>query len=485
MTTGQIHAALNQLCGNGLAREGMTDGQLLQGFIAQREEAAFEALVSRHGPMVLGVCRRLLGNSQDAEDAFQATFLVLVRKASSVVPRDAVGNWLYGVAYRTSLEARARMIRRRAKEKQVKDMPETPTESPSDGQELRAILDRELCRLPDRYRLPIVLCELEGRSRKEVARQLQLPEGTLSSRLAAGRKMLARRLARHAPALSAGTLTVLLSRNGASASVPTPLMSCTIKAAIVSAAGDSAAADVVSANVAALTEGVVKSMFLTKLKFVSVVLVCVAFLGAGTLSWQRTWAADGKDPKPTRAEKKRLVKPAAVPAAVNAQDEKAVKVQDEKKDDGQQNQKDDGQKNQKDDGQQNQKDDGQKSEGSVKSIDIVKNTITVLVTKKGKQVEEVLNVREDVPVVVDGKPMAFARLTPGTRVGLDLSKDRKDVLRIKSVMVKEVVQEKNENAQQNQNDDGQKNQKDDGQKNQKDDGQKNQENQGTKGNGDQ
>ena len=126
----------------------------------------------RHGPLVLGVCRRVLRDAHGAEDAFQATFLVLVRRAASVVPREAVGNWLYGVAYRTALEARRAAARRRARERQVHDMPH-PTARPQEiGRELRPLLDEELSRLPDKYRSAVVLCDLEGRTRKEAARQL-------------------------------------------------------------------------------------------------------------------------------------------------------------------------------------------------------------------------------------------------------------------------------------------------------------------------
>src|SRR6516165_2557004 len=156
----------------------LTDGEFLDQFLTRHDEAAFEALVRRHGPMVLGVCRRILGDAHDAEDAFQATFLVLVRRAASVVPREQVGNWLYGVAYRTALEAKRVAARRRAREKQVNDMPH-PTVGPEEcWRDLQPLLDRELNRLPDKYRVPVVLCDLEGRTRKEAARQLDLPEGT-------------------------------------------------------------------------------------------------------------------------------------------------------------------------------------------------------------------------------------------------------------------------------------------------------------------
>ena len=173
MPTGQMSQAVQHLrravlWGDGA---GLSDGQLLDHFIERRDEAAFETLVRRHGPMVLGVCRRLLRNNHDADDAFQATFLVLVRKAASVAPKEMVGNWLYGVAYQTALKGRAVAARRRSRERQVTVMPELPTDPGRPGgqvdwQELRSVLDQELSRLPNKYRVPFVLCDLEGKSYK-------------------------------------------------------------------------------------------------------------------------------------------------------------------------------------------------------------------------------------------------------------------------------------------------------------------------------
>src|SRR5262249_7516005 len=136
----------------------LTDGELLECFINQRDEVAFEALVRLHGPMVLGVCRRIVQNEDDAQDAFQATFLVLVRRAASIRPRGMVGNWLYGVAHNTALKARAMNERRRLKEKEaaVRLKPQAP---PVDWQQLQALLDEELRGLPDKYRAAIVLCD--------------------------------------------------------------------------------------------------------------------------------------------------------------------------------------------------------------------------------------------------------------------------------------------------------------------------------------
>jgi RNA polymerase sigma factor (sigma-70 family) len=171
MTTGQTNRVLTHLHHLALLQErcGLTDAQLLERFLARREEIAFEELVRRHGPMVLGVCRRALGNPHDAEDAFQATFLVLVRRAASIVPRSRVGPWLYGVARRTALKARSRAMRRRCAEQEAgRDRPHMIP--PIDiGGDLRSLLDEELGRLPEKYRAPLVLCLLEAKSRKEAA----------------------------------------------------------------------------------------------------------------------------------------------------------------------------------------------------------------------------------------------------------------------------------------------------------------------------
>src|SRR5262249_48797732 len=238
MSEGRWGGVVDQLRRGALRGDaGASDAHLLDSFIIRRDEAAFEALVRRHGPMVLGVCRRILSDAHDAEDAFQAAFLVLVRKAASIQPRDLVGNWLYGVAYRTALEARGILMRRRAKERQVAAMPDpqtTPSEFEPDAQ---IVLDEELNRLPDKYRAPVVLCELEGRSRKDVAQLLRIPEGTLSSRLATARRMLAGRLRRRGYGVSAAALTALLAQQASATILPAPLIAATAQAASAFAAG--------------------------------------------------------------------------------------------------------------------------------------------------------------------------------------------------------------------------------------------------------
>jgi RNA polymerase sigma factor (sigma-70 family) len=249
-------------------------------FIVGRDESAFAALVRQHGPMVYGVCRRVLGHEHDAEDAFQAAFLVLVRKAGSVVKRESVGSWLYGVAYRTALEARAVLARRRRRERPAEEGPD-PAVEPPEPQDWRPLLDRELNRLPEKYREAVVLCDLEGRPRKEAARRLRVAEGTLSSRLAAARRLLARRLTARGLTLSGGALATSLSANAAIAA-PTALISSTVRVASLAAAGRLTA----TAGAAALSNGVIKAMWMTKLKIGAAVLALAATAGAGGIVYR-------------------------------------------------------------------------------------------------------------------------------------------------------------------------------------------------------
>ncbi len=274
MTTGRMTKMLQHLRG---VDARLTDGQLLGCFISRRDEAAFAALVRRHGPMVWGVCRRVLRNSHDAEDAFQATFLVLVKKAASIQRRTLLANYLYGVAHRTALKARAVAARRRTHEKQVFPVPE-PAAPSSAVTDIEPLLDEELSRLPDKYRVPIVLCDLQGKTRKEAAHLLGWPEGTVAGRLARGRALLAKRLTRRGVTLS----------GAAPALVPTNLVSTTVKAASLVASGTG----ILSTEVASLTEGVMQAMFVTKLKAALGACLVVGLLVLGSAFGYRTVAAD-------------------------------------------------------------------------------------------------------------------------------------------------------------------------------------------------
>jgi RNA polymerase sigma factor (sigma-70 family) len=253
--------------------EELGDAELLTRYVDAGDGEAFAALVKRHGRMVLGVCHRVLRNQTDAEDAFQATFLVLARKAKAVRPRHLVGNWLYGVAHRTALEARRAATVRRARERRAAEMADDSSNS-DDLADLRQILDAELSLLPEKYRAPVVLCDLEGLSRREAAVRLGWSEGTLSSRLFRARALLARRLSRFGLAISGGLLAALLPEVSAAPSAA--LLDSTVGASL----GQSA----VGAAARALTEGVMKAMLLAKLKMLAAGLTAVFLVaGAGTV----------------------------------------------------------------------------------------------------------------------------------------------------------------------------------------------------------
>jgi RNA polymerase sigma factor (sigma-70 family) len=260
---------------------GLSDAHLLDAFVRRREPSALELLVRRHAPMVWGVCHRVLIDHHDAEDAFQATFLVLVRRAASIAAGDLLANWLYGVAHRTALKARATLARRKEREKQVHDMPEPAAVERNVWDDVRPVLDRELACLPSRYRAVVVLCDLEGKTRTEAAGQLGLPEGTVASRLTRARCMLAKRLTRCGVGVIGVTLAAVLAPH-VSVGAPAILVSAAIKSADQFAAGSAGA---ISANVVALTEGVLKAMLLSKIKTVASVLLAGACLGGLLLFW--------------------------------------------------------------------------------------------------------------------------------------------------------------------------------------------------------
>lgn len=312
MANGTMHGVVRQLRRAALVGDDrrLTDGQLLERFLERRDESAFEAIVRRHGPMVLGVAGRLLRDAHDAEDVFQATFLVFFRKAASIRPRDRVGNWLYGVAYRTALKARTARARRAKHENHLREVSPSPSAEDAAWADLRPILDRELARLPDGYRAPVVLCDLEGQTKRSAARRLGIPEGTLSSRLARGRALLRTRLVRRGVTLSVGSLAALLSREAAAAGVPSSLVSLTVRATRVFTAGH-AATGVISAQIAALMEGVLKAMMLNKLKTAAVWTLLVVLLGGAAGAVYRTQAAE--DPKAAPPSRTAMAEPTPAP----------------------------------------------------------------------------------------------------------------------------------------------------------------------------
>jgi RNA polymerase sigma factor (sigma-70 family) len=263
-----------------LGMGGIADAQLLDLFLTQKDEAAFEALVRRHGAMVLSVCRRVLRDPHDVEDAFQATFLVFVRKAATIAKRELLGNWLYGVAFRAALKLKQAKTRRQSKERQVQQMARAQFSSPEVPDELLFWLDHELNQLPEKYRVAIVFCDLEGMTRSQAARKLGWPVGTLNWRLAKARSMVAKGLKRQGLTLSGGALAALFQKTAAAA-VPTGLVASTVKTGSLLASGGAVASGLISVTVASLMEGVVKVMFVSKLKMISAIVVTVGVLGAG------------------------------------------------------------------------------------------------------------------------------------------------------------------------------------------------------------
>jgi len=259
--------------------DGVSDGHLMDRFIDEKDDCAFAELVRRHSAMVLGVCQRVLHNAHDSEDCFQAAFLVLVRKADTIQPREMVGNWLYGVAYRTALEARKLSARRRDMERKKSTQPPLDT-SHELWQELRPVLDQELSRLPDKYRAVLVACDLEGKTRHEAAEQLGLPEGTVASRLARARAMLSKRLTKYSLAMNTNLLIAVFAEDATPPEVPPSLLEATIRAGTSLAAGNGAN-DFVSSKVASLTDTVVQGMAMAKMKIAAVMVLILFVIGLG------------------------------------------------------------------------------------------------------------------------------------------------------------------------------------------------------------
>jgi polysaccharide biosynthesis/export protein len=260
----------------------LTDAQLLEQFALQCNEAAFEALLHRHGPLVFGVCRRMLFDVQDAEDAFQATFLVLARKAGSITQRSLLSNWLYGVAFRVAARARKNAFRRRAIERHDSDLTAVADATRSVDPDLGPLLHEQVQRLPEKYRGPVVLCYLEGKTNEEAADRLRWPVGTVKTRLDKAREILRTRLAQRGVALTVG----LLAANTVTAAMPAALLDRTFQAALPFAGGNAIVGGAASAQALTLSTGVLRTMLLGKLKVLAAAVLAVAVVvGAGGLAY--------------------------------------------------------------------------------------------------------------------------------------------------------------------------------------------------------
>jgi RNA polymerase sigma factor (sigma-70 family) len=276
-----------------LTTEDPADHLLLERFVTHRDEAAFGALVRRHGALVLGVCRRLLHHEQDAEDAFQATFLVLARSAASIRKRASLRSWLYGVAHRVARRAGYSRRQRYARETLLNDVPageETPEWS---RRELQAVLDDEISRLPERYRSPVLLCYLEGLTNEQAAAELRIPAGTVMSRLAKARALLRDRLTRWGVAVSSAVLTGALGECQAAVS-PAAVAEAAGKAAVL--AGEGGLKAVGSAKAVAWTEELLRAWWLSRVRIAAGLLVAVLLVTGGLWLWWSGQPAGGPAP---------------------------------------------------------------------------------------------------------------------------------------------------------------------------------------------
>jgi RNA polymerase sigma factor (sigma-70 family) len=315
----------------------LPDQELLQQFLAHGDESAFEVIVHRHGPMVLRVCWHALHQTQDAEDAFQATFLLLARKARSIRRQPSLASWLHGVAHRVALQAQARSAAQRRHERRVVPNVGGPLAETPWG-EVRSLLDEELQGLAEKWRLPLILCYLEGRAQEEAAGQLQWSTRTLRRRLEEARTALGRRLVRRGITLATVLGAHLLSDCVAAAAMPPRLMASVVEAAARVAAGRTAAG-IVPASVTALTQGAVQAMFTSQQKTIAAVLLLAGALTTGAwalvaegLAGQPRGATPGSKaparPEGAAQDRGQVVGPRELPAdkIISVTDERVLKA---------------------------------------------------------------------------------------------------------------------------------------------------------------
>jgi RNA polymerase sigma factor (sigma-70 family) len=301
---GIVLRQIDRLFGEGTLT-GLGDGQLLERYLSRRDEDAFEAIVDLHGPMVLGLCRRMLRDPRDIEDAFQATFLVLAQKAPGIRDRNLLSNWLYGVAFRVARRARTRTIRRRDREASVGELEVAAEPEPTGRPESDPMLDQELSRLPEKYRIPLVLCYFRGRTHDQAAEELRCPVGTVRSRLARGRELLRKRLIRggYAPTVPAALLggDMTLPARLLVANVPPPLVAATVRAALGFGSSSIFKTGAAAVSSVVLAQGVLTTMQVAQLKWIGLAVLVTSLSAGGVVAVgyaavQTKEGATAKDP---------------------------------------------------------------------------------------------------------------------------------------------------------------------------------------------
>ncbi len=304
----------------------LPDHQLLERFATRRDEAAFAALLRRHGPMILSVCQSVLHKVHDAEDAFQAAFLVLAQKAGSIQRRESVSSWLYRVAYHLAVKAQANAARRKNHEKRAAVMPSADPLLDLNLRELRGVLYEELDRLPEHYRSALVLCYLEEKTQEEAARLLGWTKATVNGRLQRGRELLRKRLRQRGLALSASLVASALGLSAASAAVPAKLTASTLRAAANLVAGKGTLEGVaVSANVAALVEGA-NTMFVNKTKIATIFLLALGLGMAGFAAVMQGVRAANPQREPSGAKTTTPENPPVLPKAMKQESKDSIEI---------------------------------------------------------------------------------------------------------------------------------------------------------------
>jgi RNA polymerase sigma factor (sigma-70 family) len=418
MATNPLEITLQQLRSvvAAAAADECTDRDLLERFARSRDEGAFAALVRRHGPLVFDVCRRVLGDRHDAEDCFQATFLVLARKAGSVRWEESVRGWLCAVAGRLAREARSRNRRRHNRERPLYDVPqpERPAELPCP--DLYRVLEEQVDRLPERFRAPLRLCWLHGRTREQAARELGTSVGSVKGRLERGRELLRRRLARRGVVLPAALAGAALSpaRSGA---VPASLLRSTARAGVAFAAGPAGAVDL-PAPVVGLAGSLLRPKLAGALKVAALALLTLGAVGPGL----GVGAGQLVPTAPSTAEATPaglVLPPPASPVAAAPRDAAPPEPPSAPQTGGRS---------------------AREVLGILRSVDARGNRLTALARDGDEVAERTLAVRRDAAIVTrEGKPLGLADLRPGTKVILGLSDDRKSIV---SVRASEKVSEK-------------------------------------------